>query len=294
MPKILLPIDIQHPHDELVEQLDKLIEISGAQLHLLYVKDELPGYEQILGTMGDFPDDLKHQIEAKVAEVFGGLKVKLEAKGAKVTTEVVGGLAAMMIEAVARDGNFEMIAMTAGTHSRVQQFLIGSTTSRVINHAPVTVLVMRNVPVGVPLTRVLIAIDGSDAALNAAKKAISLFGLADREVQVTLINVVSVKGIYKFISPVQFVAAIEDNLVMSGEASLAAAESELSELGITRLDNVLKNGEPADEIINFAESIGAELIIMGAQGRSAVEKFLVGGVSNRVSTFAKCSTAIIK
>jgi nucleotide-binding universal stress UspA family protein len=111
---------------------------------------------------------------------------------------------------------------------------------------------------------------------------------------VTLINVVSVKGLYKFISPVQFIAAIEDNLVMSGEASLAAAEKELSELGITKLDNVLKNGEPADEIINFAESIGADLIIMGAQGRSAVEKFLVGSVSNRVSTFSKCSTAVIK
>ena len=92
----------------------------------------------------------------------------------------------------------------------------------------------------------------------------------------------------------QFVAAVEDNLVMSGEASMAAAEKELSELGVTKLDNVLKNGEPADEIINFAASINADLIIMGAQGRSAVEKFLMGAVSNRVSTFAKCSTAVIK
>jgi nucleotide-binding universal stress UspA family protein len=293
MPKILLPIDIQHPHEEFIDQLDKLIELPGAQLHLLYVKDELPGFEQILGTMGDFPEDLKHQIEAKVTEVFSGLKTTLEAKGAKVTTEIVGGLAAMMIEAVARDGNFDMIAMTAGTHTRVQQFLIGSTTGRVINNAPVTVLVMKNVP-SAPLKRVLIAIDGSEAALNAATKSVSLLGLAEREVQVTLINVVSVKGVYKYISPVQFIAAIEDNLVMSGEASLAAAESELSQLGVTKLDNVLKNGEPADEIINFAESISADIIVMGAQGRSAVEKFLVGSVSSRVATFAKCSTAVIK
>ncbi|CAN5448484.1 hypothetical protein BH10CYA1_BH10CYA1_44780 [soil metagenome] len=293
MPKILLPIDVQHPHDEFIEQLDKLIDLKASQLQLLYVKDELPGFEAILGTVADFPDDLRHQVETKIAEVFAGMQSKLEAKGAKVTSEVVGGLAAMTIDQVASDGAFDMIAMSDGTHSRVQQFLIGSTTSRVISHAPCTVLVIKNV-LSAAMKNIVVAIDGSEAALNAATRAVNLFGLAQRDVQMTLINVVSVKGMYKFISPVQFIAAIEDNLVMSGEASLAAAEKELSELGMTKLDNVLKNGEPADEIINFAESISADLIIMGAQGRSAVEKFLVGSVSNRVSTFAKCSTAVIK
>ncbi|MBS1955354.1 MAG: universal stress protein [Cyanobacteria bacterium SZAS-4] len=294
MPKILLPIDVQHPHDEFIEQLDKLIDLKASQLHLLYVKDELPGYEAILGTVADFPDDLKHQIETKIADLFADMKSKLEAKGAKaVTSSVLGGLAAMTIDQVARDDGYDMIAMSAGTHTRVQQFLIGSTTSRVVNHAPCTVLVMKNVST-TPMKNIVVAIDGSEAALKAAVKAVKLFGLSQRDVQVTCINVVSVKGLYKFISPVQFIAAIEDNLVMSGEASLAAAEKELSELGMTKLDNVLKNGEPADEIINFADSIKADLIILGAQGRSAVEKFLVGTVSDRVSTFAKCSTAVIK
>ncbi len=294
MPKILLPIDVQHPHDEFIDQLDKLVDLKASQLHLLYVKDELPGFEAILGTVADFPDDLKHQVETKIAEVFAGIESKLEAKGAKdVTSSVIGGLAAITIDQLARDGAYDMIAMSDGTHGRVQQFLIGSTTSRVISHAPCTVLVMKNVA-STPMKNIVVAIDGSEAALNAATSAVKLFGLAQRDVQMTLINVVSVKGMYKFISPVQFIAAIEDNLVMSGEASLAAAEKELSELGMTKLDNVLKNGEPADEIINFAESIKADLIIMGAQGRSAVEKFLVGAVSNRVSTFAKCSTAVIK
>lgn len=293
MPKILLPVDVLHPHEEFIDQLDKLIELKSSQLQLLYVKDELPGYEAILGTVGNFPEDLKNQIDQKIAEVFGAIKTKLESKGATVTTEVLGGLAAMMIDEYAQQGGFDMIAMSAGTHGRVQQFLIGSTTGRVINHAPCTVLVLKDVP-NTPIKHVLIAIDGSEQALKAATSAVRLFGLAERDAQVTLINVVSVKAMYKFISPVQFIAAIEDNLVMSGEASLAAAEKELSELGITRLDNVLKNGEAADEIITFADSIKADLIILGAQGRSAVEKFLVGSVSNRVATFSKCSTAVIK
>ncbi len=293
MPKILLPIDVLHPHEEFIEQLDKLVDLRTSQVQLLYVKDELPGYEAILGTVGDFPEDLKHQMEAKVAEVFAALRSQLESKGAKVTTEVVGGLAGAMIDECARESGCDMIAMSVGTHGRVQQFLMGSTTSRVVNHAPCTVLILKDVP-NVPIKNVVIAIDGSEASLNAATASVRLFSLSEREVQITLINVVSVKPMFKFISPVQFVAAVEDNLVMSGEASLAEAEKELSELGVTKLDNVLKNGEPADEIINFAQSIKADLIIIGAQGRSAVEKFFVGSVSQRVSTFSKCSTAVIK
>lgn len=293
MPKILLPIDVLHPHEEFIDQLDKLVNLKGSELHLLYVKDELPGYEAILGTVGDFPDDLKHQVEAKVADVFGSLKAKLESAGATVTSETVGGLAANTIDDMARDRSFDLIAMSAGTHTRIQQFLLGSTTSRVLNHAPCTVLVMKNA-LNTPMKQVLLCIDGSDAGTRAAVRSVSLFGLDQRDVQFTLINVVSVKPVYKFISPVRFVAAIEDNLVMSGEASLAEAERQLSEIGIEKLDNVLKNGDPADEIIKFAESIQADLIVMGAQGRSAVEKFLVGSVSSRVCTFAKCSTAVIK
>lgn len=293
MPKILLPIDVLHPHEEFIDQLDKLVDLKSSQVQLLYVKDELPGFEAILGTIGDFPDDLKNQIEKKVSDEFATLKSQLEAKGAKVSTQVLGGLAGQMIDQCARESGIEMIAITPGTHGRVQQFLMGSTAARVVNHAPCTVLVLKDVP-NVPIKNVVVAIDGSEAALNAAIAAVKLFSLDDRDAQVTFINVVSVRPMYKFISPVQFVAAIEDNLVMSGEASLAEAEKELNKLGVTRLDNVLKNGEPADEIIKFAQSIKADLIILGAQGRSAVEKFLVGSVSQRVSTFAKCSVAVIK
>ncbi|MBS2000583.1 MAG: universal stress protein [Cyanobacteria bacterium SZAS LIN-5] len=293
MPKILLPVDVLHPHEEFIDQLDKLVNLKSSQVHLLYVKDELPGYEAILGTVGDFPEDLKHQIEQKIADEFAAVKSNLEARGAAVTSEVVGGLAGMMIEQCALDSGCDMIAISAGTHGRIEQFLMGSTAGRVVNHAPCTVLILKHVP-NVPIKNVLIAIDGSDAALNAATAAVRLFSLDERDVQVTLINVVSIKPMYKFIAPVQFVAAIEDNLVMSGEASLAAAEKELSELGVTRLDNILKNGEPADEIINAAKTLKADLIVLGAQGRSAVEKFLMGSVSQRVATFAKCSTAVIK
>ncbi|HEY9730460.1 MAG TPA: universal stress protein [Drouetiella sp.] len=293
MPKILLPIDVLHPHEEFIDQLDKLVDLKSSPVQLLYVKDELPGFEALLGTMGDFPDDLKNQVEKKVSDEFSTLKSQLEAKGAKVSTEVLGGLAGQMIDQYARESGTELIAITPGTHGRVQQFLMGSTAARVVNHAPCTVLVLKDVP-HVPIKNVVVAIDGSAAALNAAKAAVKLFSLHDRDAQVTFINVVSVRPMYKFISPVQFVAAIEDNLVMSGEASLAEAEKELSQLGVTKLDNVLKNGEPAEEIINFADSIKADLIVLGAQGRSAVEKFLMGSVSQRVSTFAKCSVAVIK
>ena len=40
--KILFPIDITHLHTESIASLNKLIPLSGSQVHLLYVREELP------------------------------------------------------------------------------------------------------------------------------------------------------------------------------------------------------------------------------------------------------------
>ena len=65
MPKILLPIDVANPHEELVDQLDKLIGLQSSEVRLLYVKEELPSLEHMLGTMANFPDDLSNQLTKK-------------------------------------------------------------------------------------------------------------------------------------------------------------------------------------------------------------------------------------
>lgn len=51
-------------------------------------------------------------------------------------------------------------------------------------------------------------------------------------------------------------------------------------------------GSPAHEILSKAAEFGAELIIVGAHGRFAGGRFLLGSISQRVITEAKCSVRV--
>ncbi|MFK8025645.1 MAG: universal stress protein [Ilumatobacter sp.] len=54
------------------------------------------------------------------------------------------------------------------------------------------------------------------------------------------------------------------------------------------------SGEPADAILRVAEEIGADLIVVGARGLGAVERFVRGSVSTRVAQHSTCDVLIVE
>jgi nucleotide-binding universal stress UspA family protein len=59
-------------------------------------------------------------------------------------------------------------------------------------------------------------------------------------------------------------------------------------------DGIVAEGDPKAVILDYATSLGADLIVMGARGLGAVERFLMGSVSRAVLRFAPCSVAIVR
>jgi nucleotide-binding universal stress UspA family protein len=57
---------------------------------------------------------------------------------------------------------------------------------------------------------------------------------------------------------------------------------------------IIRSGEAAEEIIKTARDIKADLIVVGAQGKSTVEQFFLGSVSHKLSLYAPCSTVVVK
>lgn len=53
-------------------------------------------------------------------------------------------------------------------------------------------------------------------------------------------------------------------------------------------------GKPAEEILDLAQEVGADLIIVGSHARSAVGRFLLGSVSEGVLHGAKCPVLIAR
>ena len=53
-------------------------------------------------------------------------------------------------------------------------------------------------------------------------------------------------------------------------------------------------GRPADEILKLAEEVGADLVFIGSNGRTGVERVVLGSVSERVVREAKCPVLVAR
>ena len=55
-----------------------------------------------------------------------------------------------------------------------------------------------------------------------------------------------------------------------------------------------REGDPADAILDVAEELGADLIVVGNKGMTGAKRFLLGSVPNKVSHHAPCSVLIVR
>ena len=57
---------------------------------------------------------------------------------------------------------------------------------------------------------------------------------------------------------------------------------------------VLLQGHPAQEILDFAEKNGIDMIVMGTQGTAGIDRFLLGGVTEKVVRHAKAEVLVVR
>jgi nucleotide-binding universal stress UspA family protein len=77
------------------------------------------------------------------------------------------------------------------------------------------------------------------------------------------------------------------------DATLADAAERVAEAG-AEARTYAREGDPADAILDVAEELGSDLIVVGNKGMTGAKRFLLGSVPNRVSHHAPCSVLIIR
>jgi nucleotide-binding universal stress UspA family protein len=60
------------------------------------------------------------------------------------------------------------------------------------------------------------------------------------------------------------------------------------------VEAVLRYGDPADKILEYAEESGSDLIVVGAQGHGRIRRFLLGSVADRVARFAHAPAIVVR
>lgn len=293
--KILFPIDMSHSSAEIVEQVSNILPLADSSVLLMYVNEVWPAYENVLGAEAKFEDDWRKMQEDHAQKNLSEAETALQGKCQSISKEIVSGPPAMMIETVARDEHCDVTVMMPGKHALVEQLLLGSVSSNVVKHCPGTILLLRPASKSkAQLKNIIIGVDGSPNSKEAMLRAVKTFKLNERDVRILLLNVIDVPDAIRAISPVEFLTGVEQNLMLEGDTFLADAKRLLADAGVKNVDMAQKNGKAAHEIVEVAKSLPADLIILGAEGRTAVQHFLLGSVSHRIAMQAPCAVAIVK
>ncbi len=121
---------------------------------------------------------------------------------------------------------------------------------------------------------VVIATDGSESAERAVRMALDL---ADRfDATVHALSVVDAGDVSA--TPEELQDDLESALTDAGEDAVTAVEQQATEAGCDVVTAV-REGDPADEILAYADECDSDVIAMGTRGRHGEHAFLLGSVA---------------
>ena len=131
--------------------------------------------------------------------------------------------------------------------------------------------------------KILVATDGSEHGYRAAKVALELGKISGGKV--TAIYVADTNRTSHL--PVDMLLfSIRELLLKEGKEALKQVETLAKDMGVA-FAGLVAEGNPGSEIISYAEAEGMDIIILGAVGRTGLDKFLLGSVAEKVVRSSK-------
>ncbi|MDP1532862.1 MAG: universal stress protein [Rubrivivax sp.] len=139
--------------------------------------------------------------------------------------------------------------------------------------------------------KILVAVDGSEAALDAVRHAL-LLRQAGLDAAFLLATVQEPTYLYEMVlAPGADVLERVSGAV--GSRALAAAQALFDAAGVP-FEREIGAGEPASTLIEMAANHGCDAIILGARGLGALRSALVGSVSQGVLLGSKLPVTVVK
>lgn len=125
---------------------------------------------------------------------------------------------------------------------------------------------------------ILVPTDGSDHAIRAAHHAAALAELFDATVHV--LSVVDIKAATRPFDRSQVDDAVIERLEAAGDDSIDAVQRAVADTDRVVTERV--RGRPASAILEYVDEQGIDLVAMGTHGRTGIERYVAGSVTERV------------
>ena len=141
--------------------------------------------------------------------------------------------------------------------------------------------------------RILVPVDGSKRALRALDKAVELQRLTHAELYVLCVfkHHSLLEASLSMVRPAKL--DIPDDALKEYATEIALnAKHRAIELGVEEVRAFVKGGRPSSTIVRFGRKRECDLIVLGSKGTNG-ESSILGSVSQRVASMAKCPVLVV-
>ncbi|HEY7695335.1 MAG TPA: universal stress protein [Nitrososphaeraceae archaeon] len=145
-----------------------------------------------------------------------------------------------------------------------------------------------------PIGKILVAVDGSNASLKASTYAIDLAKTYDAEL--IILNIVSVTPYSQFeYANIGRMKDIESEEEDRAKQDLDKVKQKATEKKVSvKTDVVVKYTSIVKEIVEYAENKKVDMVVIGSRGMTGFKKLLLGSIASGVVTYSHCPVLVVK
>lgn len=223
---------------------------------------------------------------------------KIEEAGGNVTESHLRlGRPAHQIVRLSEEMEAGLIVIGNQGLSAFRRFLMGSVSEMVVRYAQCPVYVVRGGAGEEHLpSRVLLATDGSTRSEAAAGVAAEFSEKLGSELH--LVHVEVVPSVFAMpdvkTEDIDYDDTLPENIEREGRQRLENQMHQVEEAGGAVAKSYLRAGDPSREIVNLAERLDAGAVIIGSRSFGALERAVLGSVSENVVRHAHCPVMVVR
>ena len=296
---ILCPVDLSDTSRRALKQAAALAKWYDATLKVLYVDTTLP--IEGAADFEDFAFAPSSVLETKTSSrAMGDLRTFVSAAGCTGAVDAVVEESTHVEGAILETADklpADLIVMGSHGRSGVGRLLLGSVAERILRSAPCPVMVL---PPGdavsesaVWFKHIVCAVDFSASSLAALAWALSLAEEADAHLW--LLHVIEVPPELR-VSTLNADAHIDElhAAVRADTLSCLRGLVPRSATEFCSVETATAAGAAGHAILKFAGEHDADLIVMGAQGHGAIERWVFGSKTREVIRGATCPVLTVR
>jgi universal stress protein A len=139
------------------------------------------------------------------------------------------------------------------------------------------------------LKRILVPVDFSECSKKALAYAVPFAKQFGAEIVIAYV-------VQPYI-PVPEMTAVDTTAILAQMRESGKCELEKLRISITddiKLTTVLRVGHPAQEIVNAAEELDVDLILLSTHGRTGLGRMFFGSIAEHVTRYARCPVLTVR